>query len=123
MTTTNSLGPFSISLAVKDISASLVFYEALGFTVIDGGHLNDGFPDTTDTKWRILATQKTKIGLFQGMFPKNILTFNPTDVRSIQKHLRSSGIGMLKEADENTEGPESVILEDPDGNRILLDQH
>ena len=91
-------------------------------SVIDGGHINSGFPDTEHSKWRILASQETKIGLFEGMFPENILTFYPPDVRSIQRDLKASGIPLLKEADESTQGAESIILEDPDGNRILLDQ-
>ncbi|NND06778.1 MAG: VOC family protein [Saprospiraceae bacterium] len=117
-----NLGTFSISLAVKNMQSSLSFYEALGFQVIDGGHVNSGFPDTEKSKWRILASQETKIGLFEGMFPENILTFYPPDVRAIQRDLKASGIPVLKEADETTQGPESIILEDPDGNRILLDQ-
>lgn len=120
---TSNLGPFSISLNVRDINRSLAFYEALGFAVVDGGHVNAGFPDTEDAKWRILASQKTNIGLFQGMFPENILTFNPSDVRSIQRNLKAQGVPVLKEADASTDGPDSIILEDPDGNRILLDQH
>ncbi len=117
------LGHFSISLAVKDIITSLDFYEKLGFKIVDGGHINNGFPDSEETKWRILACDQVTIGLFQGMFPQNILTFNPSDVRSLQKQLKAQGVHLLKEANENSTGPDSVILEDPDGNRILLDQH
>ena len=117
------LGTFSVSLAVKDIEKSLAFYQTMGFKVIEGGHVNEAFPDKGDHKWRILQSGTTNIGLFQGMFEKNILTFNPTDVRGIQKHLKSNGITLIKEADESTEGPESIVLLDPDGNQILIDQH
>ena len=117
------LGQFSVSLTVKDINASLSFYETLGFEVIDGGHTNKGFPDSEKSKWRILRSGDTVIGLFQGMFPDNILTFNPTDVRGIQQHLKSKNIALIKEADPATKGPESIVLMDPDGNQILIDQH
>jgi catechol 2,3-dioxygenase-like lactoylglutathione lyase family enzyme len=117
------LGQFSVSLPVADMDKSLSFYETLGFEVIDGGHMLEAFPDTEDTKWRILRTGEAVIGLFQGMFPDTIMTFNPLDVRGIQKHLKSEGIELIKEADETTEGPESIILNDPDGNQIMLDQH
>ena len=117
------LGQFSVSLSVKNIETSLSFYKTFGFEVIDGGHLNLLFPDTENEKWRILKSENSVIGLFQGMFEKNILTFNPSDVRAIQKHLKSNGLKLVKEADENTEGPESIMLEDPDGNQILIDQH
>lgn len=117
------LGQFSVSLPVADMDKSLSFYEKLGFEIIDGGHMNEGFPDGDDTKWRILRTGGVVIGLFQGMFPDTIMTFNPLDVRRIQKHLKSEGIELIKEADETTEGPESIIFNDPDGNQIMLDQH
>ncbi|MDX5583679.1 MAG: VOC family protein [Aureibaculum sp.] len=117
------LGQFSVSLTVKDLKASLSFYEILGFEVIEGGHTNKGFPDSEKSKWRILKSGDTVIGLFQGMFPDNILTFNPTNVRGIQKHLKSKNIALVKEADPNTEGPESIVLMDPDGNQLLIDQH
>ena len=118
-----NLGQFSISLPVKDMEASLDFYQKLGFEIIDGGHMNEGFPDGETTKWRILSHESVKIGLFQGMFDKHILTFNPKDVRSIQNELRSKGVSLIKEADETTEGPEHIIMTDPDGNQIMLDQH
>lgn len=120
------LGAFSVSLAVKDIAASKAFYEKLGFTSM-GGDQNQG--------WLILKNGSTVIGLFQGMFEKNILTFNPgwdqnaqnvaefTDVRSIQQHLQAQGITLLQRADENSTGPAHIVLEDPDGNQIMLDQH
>ncbi|HEX5794023.1 MAG TPA: VOC family protein [Rheinheimera sp.] len=120
------LGAFSVSLAVKDIAASKAFYEKLGFTFM-GGEQSQG--------WLILKNGDTIIGLFQGMFEKNILTFNPgwdqnaqnlaefTDVREIQKHLLKQGIALHKTADESTSGPEHIILQDPDGNQIMLDQH
>ncbi|WP_308634094.1 VOC family protein [Paenibacillus silvisoli] len=120
------LGAFSVSLNVKDIQASQSFYEHLGFHVF-GGDIAQ--------KWLILKNENCIIGLFQGMFEKNILTFNPgwsedaenldafTDIRDIQKHLKANGIGMLTEADEATEGPAHFVIEDPDGNRILFDQH
>lgn len=117
------LGQFSVSLAVKDMDTSLVFYQNLGFEVIDGGHMNEGFPDSEHGKWRILQTKGAVIGLFQGMFDSNIMTFNPKDVRSIQKELKSRGTTLIKEADETTEGPEHIMLTDPDGNMIMLDQH
>jgi lactoylglutathione lyase len=120
------LGAFSVSLNVKDISVSKAFYEDLGFQTLGG--------DITQN-WLILKNENTVIGLFQGMFEKNILTFNPgwnqnaenlesfTDIREIQKQLKEKGITMLSEADESTEGPAHFIIEDPDGNQILVDQH
>jgi lactoylglutathione lyase len=120
------LGAFSVSLNVKDINKSKSFYENLGFQVLGG--------DITQN-WIILKNENCIIGLFQGMFEKNILTFNPgwnenaenldsfTDIRDLQKQLKVKGIKMLSEADETSEGPASFIIEDPDGNPILLDQH
>lgn len=120
------LGAFSVSLNVKDIHVSKEFYENLGFQVFGG--------DITQN-WLILKNENCIIGLFQGMFDKNILTFNPgwnenaenlesfTDVREIQKQLKEKGLTMLSEADESTEGPAHLIIEDPDGNQILFDQH
>ncbi len=120
-----NLGQFSVSLAVKDIVASLEFYQKFGFEVIDGGHehMDDAFADTDTNKWRILKNDSAAIGLFQGMFDGNILTFNPEDLRPIQKTLKESGIKFISEADMTTTGPCSAILTDPDGNTILLDQH
>ena len=120
------LGAFSISLAVKDIEASKAFYEQLGFTVFGGDVSQD---------WLILKNGDHVIGLFQGMFEKNILTFNPgwdsnaqkldtfTDVRELQRQLKAQGVKIQTEADENTTGPASFVLFDPDGNPILVDQH
>jgi lactoylglutathione lyase len=120
------LGAFSASLTVKDIHASKEFYEKLGFTSLGG--------DITQN-WLIMKNEGCVIGLFQGMFEKNILTFNPgwnqnaenldsfTDVRDLQKELKAKGIKMLTEADESGEGPGSFMIEDPDGNPILVDQH
>ena len=120
------LGAFSISLAVKDIAASKAFYEKFGFRVFHG--------DITQN-WLIMKNGDHVIGLFQGMFEKNILTFNPgwdsnaqkldtfTDVRELQRQLRAQGVEMFSEADENTTGPASFIAVDPDGNPILVDQH
>ncbi|HPH86504.1 MAG TPA: VOC family protein [Ferruginibacter sp.] len=120
------LGVFSLSLSVKDIHASKAFYEKLGFTTF-GGNI--------DQKWLILKNDQCIIGLFQGMFEKNMLTFNPgwdvnasklesfTDIREIQKELKAQGIVLDSESDENTSGPASIVLTDPDGNPILLDQH
>ena len=120
------LGAFSVSLSVKDIRASLAFYEKLGFEPAGGD---------IDQNWLILRNGDTVIGLFQGMFEGNILTFNPgwdqqcaeldafTDVRDIQKHLKQHGIPLASEADETTSGPASFTLTDPDGNNILVDQH
>lgn len=120
------LGAFSVSLAVKDIAASRAFYEKLGFTVF-GGEQSQG--------WLILKNGSTVIGLFQGMFERNILTFNPgwdsdaqplaefTDVRDIQKALLTQGVALAKTADATTTGPEHIVLEDPDGNQIMFDQH
>jgi catechol 2,3-dioxygenase-like lactoylglutathione lyase family enzyme len=119
------LGVFSVSLAVKDIQASKAFYEKLGFTVFAGNGQN----------WQILKNGTTVIGLFQGMFEKNILTFNPgwnsdaqlvegfTDVRELQRQLKAQGVTLMTEADETTTGPASFIAVDPDGNPILVDQH
>jgi len=120
------LGNFSVSLAVKDISASRAFYEKLGFIVWGGDQAKN---------WLILKNAGAVIGLFQGMFERNILTFNPgwdddakkqsdfTDVRDLQRELKARGVRLLSEADEATSGPASFIVEDPDGNQILVDQH
>jgi catechol 2,3-dioxygenase-like lactoylglutathione lyase family enzyme len=120
------LGAFSISLAVKDIHQSKEFYEKLGFTYKGGN---------TEQNWVVLKNENAVIGLFQGMFEGNIITFNPgwdsnaqnienfDDVRVIQSHLRSLGITLTREADETTNGPEYITLTDPDGNNILIDQH
>ena len=120
------LGAFSISLAVKDLEASRAFYEKFGFTRFGG--------DPTQN-WLILKNGDHIIGLFQGMFEKNILTFNPgwdqnaqklgtfTDVRELQRKLKAQGITLMNEADETTTGPASFIAVDPDGNPILVDQH
>lgn len=120
------LGAFSVSLAVKDIAASRLFYEKLGFTVFGGNQAKN---------WLIMKNADHVIGLFQGMFEKNILTFNPgwnsdakplekfTDVRELQRRLKALGVSMLTEADESTTGPASFMVADPDGNTILLDQH
>lgn len=121
-----NLGAFSISLAVKDINASKEFYEKLGFSIF-GGDISQN--------WLIMKNQSTVIGLFQGMFEQNILTFNPgwdqdaqnlpefTDIRDLQKQLKANGLTLSTEADENSSGPSSLVLIDPDGNPILLDQH
>ncbi|MED1607534.1 VOC family protein [Cytobacillus kochii] len=120
------LGAFSISLNVKDIHRSKAFYEDLGFKTL-GGDINQN--------WLILKNEQTVIGLFQRMFEKNALTFNPgwdnnaenledfTDVRELQKELKEKGVKLIQEADESTEGPAFITLEDPDGNPILIDQH
>jgi lactoylglutathione lyase len=120
------LGAFSISLAVKDISKSKAFYEKLGFKEFGG--------DITQN-WLILKNGDHVIGLFQGMFEKNILTFNPgwdgnaqqldrfTDVRELQRQLKVQGVEFHSEADETTSGPASFVVVDPDGNPILVDQH
>jgi len=120
------LGNFSISLAVKDIAASKAFYEKFGFTVF-GGDAAQG--------WLILKNGDHVIGLFQGMFPKNMLTFNPgwdsnaqklaafTDIRELQRGLKAQGVQLQPEADESTSGPASFMAVDPDGNPILFDQH
>ena len=120
------LGAFSISLAVKDIAVSRAFYEKLGFTAL-GGDQEQG--------WLIMKSGTTVIGLFQGMFEKNLLTFNPgwdnnaqpvpgfEDVRSIQGKLKQAGIALSHEADAATSGPAYITLTDPDGNPILIDQH
>jgi catechol 2,3-dioxygenase-like lactoylglutathione lyase family enzyme len=121
-----NLGAFSISLAVKDLAASRAFYEKLGFEQVHG--------DQTQN-WLILRNGETTIGLFQGMFDRNMLTFNPgwngqaeplkefEDIRAIQRRLKASGLSLTTEADESTTGPASLTLLDPDGNPILLDQH
>lgn len=120
------LGNFSVSLAVKDISASRAFYEKLGFRVIMG---------EKSKNWLILQNETSTIGLFQGMFKKNIMTFNPgwdrnggtlpdfDDIRDIQRALKSQGLTPATAADEATSGPASLMLVDPDGNEILVDQH
>ncbi|MCM3708400.1 MULTISPECIES: VOC family protein [Cytobacillus] len=120
------LGAFSISLSVKDIKKSKEFYETLGFQAF-GGNI--------EQNWLILKNENCVIGLFQGMFENNILTFNPgwnqnaenleefTDIRDIQKYLKEQGIPLMTEADESGSGPANFTLEDPDGNAILFDQH
>lgn len=120
------LGAFSMSLTVKDLSVSQAFYEKLGFTVFAG---------KLERNYLIMKNGNALIGLFQGMFDKNILTFNPgwdesatilpefEDVRKIQAHLKEHGIELTKEADTGASGPESIMLIDPDGNPILIDQH
>jgi catechol 2,3-dioxygenase-like lactoylglutathione lyase family enzyme len=120
------LGTFSISLAVKDLQASRTFYEKFGFTVFGG---------EASRNWLILKNGRHVIGLFQGMFDKNILTFNPgwdsdarkldtfTDVRDLQRQLKAAGVPLITEADEATAGPASFMAVDPDGTPILVDQH
>ena len=120
------LGAFSISLAVKDIEASKLFYQHLGFTVFGGNQSQN---------WLIMKNGGHIIGLFQGMFEKNMLTFNPgwdsdaqeikeyTDVRHLQRTLKGLGVTMITEADETTTGPASFMIADPDGNPVLVDQH
>lgn len=117
------LGNFTVSLGVKDLEKSMDFYLKFGFEVIDGGHQNAEYPDTDAEKWRILQNGKAVIGIFQGVFDNNILTFIPTDLRPIQAELKRAGIQFDTEADPNTTGPCSATLTDPDGNAILLDQH
>lgn len=107
-------GKFSVSLTVKDLKTSRDFYQKLGFEVYDG---------VEEQNWLIMRNGTTYIGLFQGMFEKNLLTFTPTDVRAIQKHLKAQGITLIEEADESTEGPAHITLVDPDGNPIMFDQH
>ena len=120
------LGAFSISLTVKDLEASRKFYEKFGFKAFAGD---------PSRNWLILKKGDHAIGLFQGMFEKNILTFNPgwdknaqtlaafTDVRELQRQLKAQGVQMVSEADESTTGPASFVAADPDGNPILVDQH
>ena len=120
------LGAFSISLKVKDIKKSVEFYEKLGFTYKAGN---------IDQNWIVLKNGNTVIGLFQGYIEENTLTFNPgwdqsasevnpfTDVREIQKKLKEKGVKVDREANESTKGPEYIVLKDPDGNSILIDQH
>lgn len=119
--TAMKLGTFSLSLNVKDIDKSLDFYQKLGFSVIDGGHVSESFKDSDKMKWRIVAHESLKIGLFQGMFDDNILTFNGVDVLAIQKHLKSEGINFLKEASAD-EMHISAMLSDPDENIVLLEK-
>jgi lactoylglutathione lyase len=120
------LGNFSISLSVKDLEASRAFYEKLGFTIVGGNAAQH---------WLILKNGEHKIGLFQGMFEKNTLTFNPgwdndahkldrfTDVRQLQRELKAQGVQLTVQADETSTGPAYLMALDPDGNPILIDQH
>jgi len=120
------LGNFCISLTVKDLEASKVFYEKFGFKAVAGDAAQN---------WLVLKNGTTKIGIFQGMFDRNLLTFNPgwddnaqtkaafTDVRDLQRQLKTLGIQFQQQADEGTTGPASFIVVDPDGNPILVDQH
>lgn len=116
------LGQFSVSLAVKDIATSRAFYEKLGFTALTKEG-EEGPWESYEKDWVILTNDDVVIGLFQGMFEANILTFNPTDVRAVQAELKEAGMTFTMEADEATRGPASAMLADPDGNTILLDQH
>lgn len=120
------LGAFSISLSVKDTEASRVFYEKFGFTVFGGD---------ASQNWLIMKNGDHVVGLFKGMFERNMLTFNPgwdsnarkvdafTDIRELQRKLKAQGVQLLSEADESTTGPASFIAVDPDGNPVLVDQH
>jgi catechol 2,3-dioxygenase-like lactoylglutathione lyase family enzyme len=120
------LGNFSVSLAVKDLAASREFYEKLGFRVVSGD---------AKQNWLVLSNDTSRIGIFQGMFDKNMLTYNPgwdskkntladfDDVREIQKQLKKKGLKLSPEADETTTGPAYFMMSDPDGNPILVDQH
>jgi catechol 2,3-dioxygenase-like lactoylglutathione lyase family enzyme len=120
------LGAFSVSLSVKDINASKAFYEKLGFTIFAG---------ELSQNWLIMRSGLHVIGLFQGMFPTNTLTFNPgwdnnaqpvstfSDIRELQRHFKAQGLEIINEADEASQGPASFMLMDPDGNPILFDQH
>lgn len=121
-----NLGAFSVSLSVKDLKISRSFYEKLGFEVMGGDE---------SSNYLILKNESHVIGLFQGMFENNILTFNPgwdqagnetasfTDIRELQQQLKSRGMSLDSEVDETTSGPGSLVLTDPDGNQILIDQH
>lgn len=120
------LGAFSLSISVKDLTVSKTFYEKLGFEVFAGEMAKN---------YLIMKNGNALVGLFQGMFEGNLLTFNPgwdenaaalaqyDDVRDIQRHLRQEGVALMSEADEETTGPASIVLQDPDGNTILIDQH
>ncbi|MGB5489561.1 MAG: VOC family protein [Woeseiaceae bacterium] len=120
------LGAFSVSLAVKDIAKSKAFYETLGFLAIGGD---------IEQNWLMMRNGDNVLGLFQGMFESNILTFNPgwdqhcnnldsfTDVRAIQQRLKDQGVELGSEADDSSTGPASLMLSDPDGNQIMIDQH
>lgn len=120
------LGAFSVSLAVNDLEASRDFYEKLGFKVVGGD---------PSQHWQVLRNGSATIGLFQGMFEQNILTFNPgwdgeaqplesfTDVRELQRRLKAEGVVLQSEADEDSTGPASFVALDPDGNPVLVDQH
>jgi catechol 2,3-dioxygenase-like lactoylglutathione lyase family enzyme len=120
------LGNFSVSLAVKDLKASLAFYEKLDFKPVGG---------KVEQNWVILQNGSTKIGLFQGMFPSNLLTFNPgwgpdgkplerfQDVRELQRTLKARGLALAVEADDKGQGPAHIVVVDPDGNSLLIDQH
>ena len=120
------LGNFSVSLAVKNLGASRAFYEKLGLKAVGGDPAQN---------WLIMQNETSTIGLFQGMFDKNILTFNPgwdrtcgtlpdfDDVRDVQRALKGQGVALTTQADESTTGPASLTLTDPDGNQILIDQH
>ena len=121
-----NLGAFSVSLAVKDLEASRAFYEKFGFKAFAGD---------PSQNWLILKNGEHVIGLFQGMFERNILTFNPgwnqnaqpvaefTDIRELQRQLEAGGVQLMQRADEGTSGPASFVAADPDGNPILVDQH
>ncbi|MDN5201583.1 VOC family protein [Fulvivirgaceae bacterium BMA10] len=117
------LGKFSLSLPVKDIEVSKTFYEKLGFEAIDGDHKNQDFKMPEGQRWAIMKQGDTIIGLFQGMFESHMLTFNSkdADVRVIQAELKKRGVKFISEADETTSGPAHAMLQDPDGNMMLID--
>lgn len=116
-----NLGESSISLAVKDVQEALRFYEALGFNVIDGGDRSKDFPDSEAMAWRVLQSGHTKIGLFQGMFDQNIITFHPKDLDQIHRRLQEAEIQPLTESEPGQEQT-SLMLADPDGNLLLFDR-
>ena len=116
------LGKFSISLTVKDIEKSLDFYQKLGFEIIDGGHSNTDYPDSDKEKWRILSSPSVVIGLMQGVFERNMLTFHPPSVLDLQAQAKKAGLPFTQEADASGEGAVYFMLEDPDGNPLLFDQ-
>lgn len=113
-----NLGAFSMSLNVKDVDASVDFYERLGFRVIDGGHTSHDFPDKDDQRWRIMQCGGSRIGLFQNMFDANLMSFAPPDMDRVRAELHKNGV-----LDKTAAEDGAIMLKDPDGNALLFDAH
>ncbi|MCA9069708.1 MAG: VOC family protein [Planctomycetaceae bacterium] len=114
-------GKLTLTLAVGDLDRSLDFYQKLGFWVVDGGHISSKFRDTDSVRWRIVECGETRLGLFQGVFPTNVLTFHPGNLELTQLNLKRAGIPIKRELEPDRNSG-SIVLEDPDGNLILFNR-